>query len=80
MPSRVLLDAGLEASAAFAAGGTPMAVRIDAEGNVASPLAAGGDAVFSLLGPATPSRFALALSHVAGRSGNGGMDAASRKT
>jgi thiol-disulfide isomerase/thioredoxin len=48
--SRVLLDAEFTAGGAFAAGGTPMAVRIDADGNVASPLVAGTAAVFSLLG------------------------------
>lgn len=37
--SRVLLDAAFEAGETFRAGGTPMAVRIDADGNVASPLA-----------------------------------------
>jgi thiol-disulfide isomerase/thioredoxin len=48
--SRVLLDSEFEAGGAFGAGGTPMAVRIDAHGSVASPLAAGADAVFVLLG------------------------------
>ena len=47
--SRVLLDADFEAGAAFSAGGTPMAIRIDSEGNVASPLAAGADSVLALL-------------------------------
>ncbi len=36
--------------AAFRASGTPMAVRLDAEGRVASYLAAGGDDVLALLG------------------------------
>jgi peroxiredoxin len=54
--SRVLLDADFEAGAAFSAGGTPMAVRIDSEGNVASPLAAGAGAVLALLGAPAPSR------------------------
>jgi hypothetical protein len=34
-----------------------MAVRIDSEGNVASPLAAGADAVLALLGAPEPARF-----------------------
>ena len=46
----MLHDAGGTAMEAFGAGGTPMAVRIDAEGLVASRLAAGGDAVLALLG------------------------------
>jgi hypothetical protein len=54
--SRVLLDADFEAGAAFSAGGTPMAVRIDSEGNVASPLAAGAGAVLTLLGAPEPRR------------------------
>ena len=48
--STVLQDAAGTAMEAFGAGGTPMAVRIDAEGLVASRLAAGGDAVLALLG------------------------------
>lgn len=52
--SRVLLDTDFQAGAAFAAQGTPMAVRIDAEGNIASPLAAGADAVLALVGAASP--------------------------
>jgi peroxiredoxin len=55
--SRVVLDADFEAGAAFSARGTPMAVRIDSEGNVASPLAAGADAVLALLGAPEPARF-----------------------
>ena len=49
---RVLLDAGGEAMAAFRASGTPMAVRLDAEGRVASYLAAGGPEVLALAGAA----------------------------
>ena len=48
--SRVFVDSEFEVGNAFGAGGTPMAVRIDADGNVASPLAAGPDMVLALLG------------------------------
>lgn len=54
--SRVLLDGEFEAGGAFGAGGTPMAVRVDAEGNVASPLVTGADAVLALLGVRAASR------------------------
>lgn len=47
--SMVLLDEGFAAGSALGVGGTPMAIRIDAEGRVASDLAAGGDAVLELL-------------------------------
>jgi thiol-disulfide isomerase/thioredoxin len=46
--SLVLLDPSYEAGNAFGAGGTPMAVLLDADGRIASPLAAGADAVFAL--------------------------------
>jgi thiol-disulfide isomerase/thioredoxin len=48
--STVLLDADFSAGEVFGAGGTPMAVRLDAHGKVASGLAAGGEAVLGLLG------------------------------
>ncbi len=48
--STVLHDPAGAAMEAFGAGGTPMAVRLDAQGLVASRLAAGGDAVLALLG------------------------------
>ena len=47
--STVLLDPEWSASAAFQAGGTPMAVRIDGEGRIASRPGAGAEAVFELL-------------------------------
>ena len=47
--STVVLDKDLELGRVFGAGGTPMAVRIDARGRVASHVAAGEDAVFELL-------------------------------
>lgn len=48
--SLVALDPAFEAGTAFGAGGTPMAVLIDREGNIGSPLAAGAEAVFALAG------------------------------
>jgi thiol-disulfide isomerase/thioredoxin/uncharacterized membrane protein YphA (DoxX/SURF4 family) len=53
--SLVFLDPELQASTAFGAGGTPMAIRVDSGGNVTSPWAAGPVAVLSLLG-APPRR------------------------
>jgi thiol-disulfide isomerase/thioredoxin len=47
--STVVLDKNLELGSVFGAGGTPMAVRIDADGRVASDVAAGEGAVFELL-------------------------------
>jgi uncharacterized membrane protein YphA (DoxX/SURF4 family)/thiol-disulfide isomerase/thioredoxin len=44
----VALDPEMSAGEAFGAAGTPMAVLLDAEGRVASPLAAGGDEVLRL--------------------------------
>jgi hypothetical protein len=46
--SIVLLDTESEAMSAFGAGGTPMGVLVD-EGRIASPVAAGADAVFELI-------------------------------
>jgi thiol-disulfide isomerase/thioredoxin/uncharacterized membrane protein YphA (DoxX/SURF4 family) len=46
--SRVLLDPDGEAMNAFSAGGTPMGVQID-QGRIASPVAAGAEAVFALI-------------------------------
>lgn len=54
--SRVFVDSEFEVGSAFGAGGTPMALRIDAEGNVASPLTAGPDSVLALLGARAASR------------------------
>jgi len=53
--SAVLLDPAQEASASFGAAGTPMAVLLDLNGQVASDVAAGAEAVFALAG-ATPRR------------------------
>ena len=48
--STVALDADFSAGTAFGAGGTPMAVLLDREGHVASPLVAGAEGVFALAG------------------------------
>jgi thiol-disulfide isomerase/thioredoxin len=48
--STVLLDEEYAAGTAFGAGGTPMAVLIDADGRIASPVVAGADAVLELAG------------------------------
>ena len=47
--SPVLLDAGFSTGRAFGASGTPSAVRIDAEGNVASAIGVGAPSVLGLL-------------------------------
>jgi hypothetical protein len=46
--STVVLDDSFAAGQAFAAGGTPMAVRVDRDGRIASALVAGGEAVMAL--------------------------------
>jgi thiol-disulfide isomerase/thioredoxin len=48
--STVALDPDFSAGAAFGAGGTPMAILVDSEGRIASPLTAGAEAVFALAG------------------------------
>jgi thiol-disulfide isomerase/thioredoxin len=48
--STVLLDSEYAAGTAFGAGGTPMAVLLDAAGRVASPVVAGAEAVLELAG------------------------------
>jgi hypothetical protein len=49
--SPVLLDrAGLSVGSTFGATGTPMAVLVDAEGKIASALAAGAPEVLALAG------------------------------
>lgn len=47
--SPVFLDAASSAMAAFGAGGTPMAVAVDAAGRVSSPLGTGAPGVKQLL-------------------------------
>jgi peroxiredoxin len=47
--STILLDQGFRTGEAFGASGTPSAILIDAEGNVASGLSVGGPDVMSLL-------------------------------
>jgi peroxiredoxin/uncharacterized membrane protein YphA (DoxX/SURF4 family) len=51
--STVLLDPEWTASAALGAGGTPMAVLVDGQGRIASPLVTGAAAVLELLGAGT---------------------------
>jgi hypothetical protein len=46
----VVLDASFSIGRAFEANGTPMALLVDAEGRVASDLAAGAEAVLRLAG------------------------------
>ena len=48
--STVLLDPEFAAGSAFGAGGTPMAVLVDAQGRVASQVVGGSDAVLALAG------------------------------
>lgn len=48
--SRVVIDQGFKVGRSFGASGTPSAVLIDAEGNVASRVAVGAPGVFELLG------------------------------
>jgi len=48
--SRVVLDSAFSAGRAFGLTGTPSAVLIDAQGEVAAPVAIGTPAVIALLG------------------------------
>ena len=50
--STVVLDQNFSVGSAFGANGTPMAVLVDEEGNIASELAAGAPAVLALAGVA----------------------------
>ncbi len=50
--STVVLDQNFSVGTAFGANGTPMAVLVDEEGNIASELAAGASAVLALAGVA----------------------------
>ena len=54
--STVILDPEFEVGQAFEAGGTPMAVVVDAEGKIASSIIAGGDAILDRLGSLGRSR------------------------
>jgi peroxiredoxin len=49
LESTILLDQGFNTGQAFGASGTPSAIVIDAEGNIASGLAVGGPDVMNLL-------------------------------
>lgn len=55
LKSAVVLDEGFTVAPKFGATGTPMAVLVDAEGNIASELAAGAPAVLALAGSVTDS-------------------------
>ena len=59
----MLFDDHFEVGPAFAAVGTPMAVRLDAEGRVAAPLAAGAAAVFALADASSPDRPLTVTTH-----------------
>jgi thiol-disulfide isomerase/thioredoxin len=52
--SPILLDRGASVAAKFGANGTPMAIRIDAHGRIASDMAIGAASVLNLLGSADP--------------------------
>ena len=54
--SPVLLDEDFSAGTAFHANGTPMAVLIDGEGQIASGVVAGADAVLELAGGRASAR------------------------
>lgn len=56
LTSLVLIDQDAHAASAFGAGGTPMAVRIDAQGAITSAIVAGRDSVLALLHPTAPAR------------------------
>jgi peroxiredoxin len=56
--SQIVLDPDSQAASAFGAGGTPMAVLLDAEGRVASEVAAGAQAVLALAGAGAKSNMA----------------------
>lgn len=58
--SMVVVDQEFETGRLFGASGTPMAVLIDADGNVASGLAAGAEPVLSLLGAPAGHKAVLA--------------------
>ncbi len=49
LKSRMVIDDGFTMGKAFGANGTPSAIKLDAEGKVASPLAIGADSVMTLL-------------------------------
>jgi len=55
LKSIVVLDEGFTVAPRFGATGTPMAVLVDAEGNIASDLAAGAPAVLALAASGTDS-------------------------
>jgi hypothetical protein len=48
LTSTIILDPAFTAGQVFGVSGTPSAVLVDAEGNIASEMAAGADAVMAL--------------------------------
>jgi thiol-disulfide isomerase/thioredoxin len=52
--STVLLDPNFTAGPSYGANGTPMGVLVDANGTIASEVAAGADAVFALVNVDSP--------------------------
>jgi methylamine dehydrogenase accessory protein MauD len=53
--SPLVLDQGFATGRAFGVGGTPMAILVNADGKIASPLAAGAQAVLALLHAEVPA-------------------------
>lgn len=60
LKATVVLDDRFEVGRAFGASGTPMAVLIDREGRVGSPVVPGAEAVFELLNEPEPAEPSLA--------------------
>ncbi|MGI9072325.1 MAG: TlpA family protein disulfide reductase [Bryobacteraceae bacterium] len=61
LSSPVLLDQNFQAGSAFGATGTPMAVLLDADGQIASEIAAGAQATFALAGKTTDVQQTVAV-------------------
>lgn len=73
LSSKVLLDPDSEAMAAFGVHGTPMGVLVDSDLLIASPAAAGAQAVFSLAASLEDTAMDTRSGTNAGRSRRGGM-------
>jgi thiol-disulfide isomerase/thioredoxin/uncharacterized membrane protein YphA (DoxX/SURF4 family) len=66
--ARIAIDEDFVIAGRFGANGTPMAIAVDADGRIASPLRVGGDAVLQLLTPPDTGRDTeLVVSQVAAR-------------
>jgi hypothetical protein len=59
--STIVLDHNMSVGSTFGANGTPMAVLIDAQGKLASEVAAGAPAVLALAGTATERSASLSV-------------------